>query len=88
MSVRRILEREARVAFSTRAQSRQFRTAKWVVIFIGGLTLWSTPYFWWVVVSAILIALALHGFWRYKTKNWTHPWGGWDDLESSRDKEP
>lgn len=85
MSVLGVIKREARVALSTRAQSVQFRTAKWIVIFIAGLTLWSTPYFWWVLISTFLIALGLHAFWRYKTRNWTQPWGGWDDLDSGRD---
>jgi hypothetical protein len=26
--------------------------------------------------------LTLHFIWRWKTKGWTQPWGGWNDLEA------
>ena len=84
MSVGNAVKREMRVALSKKAQPVWFRIVKWVVIIIVGTLLWRTPYFWWVVLGTLTAAVLLHAFWRWKTKGWTQPWGGWDDLESGR----
>jgi len=42
--------------------------------------LWRTPYFIWWIFGALGLSLTLHFFWRWKTKGWTQPWAGWDDL--------
>jgi hypothetical protein len=84
MTMGTTLKREARVALSLRAQPLWFRILKWV-IFIGlGVVLWRTRYFWWVFGGALCLALTLHLVWRWKTKGWTQPWGGWDDLDAGR----
>ena len=43
MSVGKVLEREARVAFSRRAQPVWFRVLKWVILIGVSVTLWRTP---------------------------------------------
>jgi hypothetical protein len=79
------LRREARVCFSLRAQPLWFRTAKWLVglTFIGACH--DRPWFWPVVAGWTGLALALHFLYRAKTRAWTQPWGGWDDLAAGRD---
>lgn len=48
--------------------------------------LWRTPYFWWWIGGAIGLGLTVHFIWRWKTRGWTQPWGGWNDVDAaSRD---
>jgi hypothetical protein len=77
------LKREMRVAFSRWAQPLWFRLAKWVIIVTLALLFWRHPSFWWWVLGLAALALTLHLIWRWKTKAWTQPWGGWDDVESA-----
>jgi hypothetical protein len=86
MSIRTALKREARVALSTRAQPVWFRILKWLVAIAISALLWRTPQFWWWIGGAAGLSLALHFFWRWRTKGWTQPWGGWNDLEATRDR--
>lgn len=78
-----LIRREVRVATSLRAQPKWFRIVKWVVIITVSVSLWRTPYFWGWLLGGLAIALTLHGFWRWKTRGWTQPWGGWDDMEAA-----
>ena len=80
MSLVELLKKELRVATSLKAQTPWFRIAKWVVILAVGRWMWGHTYFWPVVLGAIAVSVALHLFWRSKTKGWTQPWGGWDDV--------
>jgi hypothetical protein len=84
MTVGRTLKREARVAFSKKAQPVWFRVVKWVVIVVLVVAYWHHPYFWWTVLGVLIVALGLHFVWRWKTKAWTQPWGGWNDLDAGR----
>jgi hypothetical protein len=89
MSAGSILKREARVAFSRRAQPTWFRALKWIVILVAAAFLWRRAHFWWWVVGAFVASLMLHLVWRWKTKGWTQPWGGWNDVATaSRDDGP
>jgi hypothetical protein len=83
MSLRQAMAVELRVAFSRKGQPVWFRVLKWVVFVSLGVYLWSNPYFWGIVVGAFLIGLGGHLVWRRKTRGWTRPWGGWNDLEAS-----
>jgi hypothetical protein len=87
MTIQRTLKREARVALSIRAQPVWFRILKWIVILVGGTWLWRTSYFWPVLTVAAVLAVGLHLMWRWKTRNWTQPWGGWDDIEAGRERD-
>jgi hypothetical protein len=72
-----------RVALSRRAQPLWVRLVKWAAIIILIVMFRGHPDFWWWVLGLVALALTLHFFWRWKTKAWTQPWGGWDDIESA-----
>jgi hypothetical protein len=82
----RTLKREIRVALSTRAQPVWFRLTKWAVLIAMGVWLWSSPYFWWYVGGGLITGIGIHLIWRWKTKRWTQPWLGWNDLDAGRDE--
>ena len=46
--------------------------------------LWPTRWFWPVLLVLLTVGLAVHFFYRWKTRAWTRPWGGWDDLTVGR----
>jgi len=75
------IRRELRVAFSLKAQPLWFRILKWTMAIWISVRLWPTRYFWVWIFGAVGVSLTLHMFWRWKTKRWTQPWGGWNDLE-------
>ena len=84
--MRDVLKREARVAFSKKAQPVWFRITKWTV-FLGV----SFAYlrsggagFWYWLLAATLAGVTVHMIWRWKTQGWSRPWGGWHDLEAGR----
>lgn len=79
------LRREVRVALSRRAQPIWFRVVKWIVAIAVSVWLWRSPYFWWWIGSALALSLTLHFIWRWKTKGWTQPWRGWDDVDAGRE---
>ena len=83
MSLGRTLQREARVALSRTAQSLRFRIVKWILTVAAIAWLWPSPYFWWIAGGAPSVSIGLHLFWRYKTKGWTQPWFGWDDVDTA-----
>jgi hypothetical protein len=72
------------VALSRRAQPIWFRVVKWLIILLAAALWWRKPLFWWWVLGALILSMSLHAFWRWKTKGWTQPWGGWNDLEAGR----
>jgi len=78
------LRREARVAFSLRAQPLWFRILKWIVIIACVAAFHDHTWFWLVLAGCFATALAVHFLYRWKTRAWTRPWGGWDDLEAGR----
>jgi len=77
------LRREARVAFSRRAQPAWFRILKWALVLALGALFWRSPLFWACLLAAFVLSLAAHLFWRSKTRGWTQPWGGWNDVETA-----
>jgi hypothetical protein len=85
MSSHRTLKREVRVAFSPRSQAVWFRLLKWAIAIGASVALWRTPYFWWWIGAAISLGVVVHFIWRWKTKGWTQPWGGWTDVAAARD---
>ena len=84
MTIGSVLKREARVALSKKAQPVWFRVVKWAVIVVLTVKYWRSAYFWWTVLILFVVALLLHLMWRAKTKGWTQPWGGWNDLDAGR----
>lgn len=81
----RTWRREVRVAVSRRAQPIWFRVLKWVIALGLSAVFWRATYFWFWIVGALGSGLAVHLIWRWKTKGWTQPWGGWDDLEAAEE---
>jgi membrane-bound metal-dependent hydrolase YbcI (DUF457 family) len=77
------LKREMRVALSRKAQPLWFRITKWLVIVGLTVAFWREPVYWLCLAAALCVAVALHLLWRYKTKGWTQPWGGWNDVETA-----
>jgi hypothetical protein len=61
-----------------------FRLVKWMAIVAIGVVFWRSVYFWLGLLGALVLGLLLHLFWRWKTKGWTQPWGGWNDLDTGR----
>ena len=84
MSIREIIALELRVALSRTAQPVWFRVLKWIVIVSAVAYYWRAPGFWWWVAGLFGLAVGLHLLWRTKTKRWTQPWGGWNDLAAIR----
>ena len=82
MSTTNVLKREMRVAFSKRAQPIWFRMLKWAIAIGVTAMLWRSEYFWFWILGALALSLTLHFVWRWKTKGWTQPWFGWNDLEA------
>lgn len=79
------LRREARVAFSRRAQPVWFRILKWTCIVVGVALFHDQRWFWWTLASLAAAGTLVHLLYRWKTKTWTRAWGGWNDLEAGRD---
>lgn len=84
MSFIRTLKREVRIATSRKAQPVWFRLLKWVIIVALVARYWQSPTFWMWMVAALAVALVLHLVWRTRTKGWTQPWGGWNDVEAGK----
>jgi hypothetical protein len=74
------IQREVQVAFSPRAQPWWFRLVKWSVFIMATARYRQRPWFPYVASIALVVALSLHFFYRWKTHGWTRPWGGWDDV--------
>jgi hypothetical protein len=79
------LRRELRVAFSRRAQPVWFRIVKWLLVLGVVVALWRSRWFWPVMLGAVALSLGAHLLWRWKTKRWTQPWGGWHDVDAAAD---
>jgi len=77
--------RELRVAFSRRAQPVWFRIVKWTCILTGAALYHDTRWFWWCLAGLAAAGTLVHLLYRSKTRTWTRPWGGWNDLEAARD---
>jgi hypothetical protein len=84
MALREAVALELRVALSRNAQPIWFRALKWAVIVSAAVYFWGAPRFWWWVAGLLAASLGLHALWRTKTKRWTRPWGGWNDLAAAR----
>ena len=81
-----LIQRELRVAFSKKAQPVWFRIVKWVVFIGSAAALWNTNYLGWWILLMTVAGLIVHLLWRYKTKGWTQPWMGWNDVEATHQK--
>ncbi len=78
------IQREGRVAFSPRVQPHWLRVVKWIVFLSLAAALYPTRFFRHWTFGLPLLGLAAHLFYRWQTRGWTRPWGGWDDLAAGR----
>ncbi len=74
------IKRELRVAFSKDAQPVWFRVAKWVIFLAVSRRLYGTRWFRSWISGGVLAGLTVHFVYRWKTRGWTRPWGGWADI--------
>lgn len=74
------IQREFQVAFSPRAQPWWFRLIKWSIIIATTARYRQRWWFQYLASFALICAIALHLFYRWKTQGWTQPWGGWSDV--------
>jgi hypothetical protein len=88
MSAGSQFKREMRVAFSRRAQPVWFRLLKWIVIITLVFRFHGSPWFWWYTAGVLMLCAIAHFIWRWKTKVWTQPWGGWSDVEAAEGLRP
>lgn len=84
-------KRELGVAFSRHTQPAWFRITKWIVFLGGARWLYRRhaqhpDVFWRWVTGVPLAGLLLHSVYRYKTRGWTQPWGGWNDVAAADGK--
>jgi len=82
--MREQIQREVRIGFSPRAQPVWFRVIKWIVILSLAAIFWRKPAYWLCLLAVLLAGLPIHFLYRFETKCWTRPWGGWNDLEAGR----
>jgi hypothetical protein len=75
------VRKELGVAFSLDAQPVWFRIAKWVIFLAVSRRLHGTRWFRVWTLGGALAGLTLHFVYRWKTRGWTRPWGGWADIK-------
>jgi hypothetical protein len=74
------LQRELRVAFSLRTQPLWLRLLKWSVFITITMRYRNRVWFPYGASLALFGGIALHMFYRWKTRGWRQAWGGWSDL--------
>lgn len=85
-SRRESLRRELRVMFSGNRSPTTLRVAKWAVFLGIARRLHGTRWFAAWVLGLPLAGVAVHLLYRRKTRNWTRPWGGWNDVATANRK--
>jgi hypothetical protein len=75
-----MVRRELKVAFSRETQPVWFRIAKWVIFMAVSKRLRGTRWFRVWTFGLVLTGSTLHTIYRWKTRGWTEPWGGWADV--------
>jgi hypothetical protein len=71
------LAREIEVAFSLDTQSIGFRIAKWTVFAAITAAMARAGWLWQWLASILTLSLSVHFLYRWQTRAWTRPWGGW-----------
>jgi len=77
MPLNKTIRRELEVAFSKRSQSHGVRAIKYILLAVLVFFFYRSRLFWIILGSAFILAIAVHLFYRYKTKAWTRSYGGW-----------
>jgi hypothetical protein len=71
------LRRELAVAFAKDSQPVWFRIAKYVLLAVVLYFFWGRRELWIVLGGCLVLALALHFWYRHKTRGWTRSYGLW-----------
>ena len=77
------IKREFEIVFSKHSQPLWFRITKWVVYLGPAYYLYGSKWFWLWMVGWPIIGLTMHFVYRWKTKEWTKSWRGWDSETGS-----
>jgi hypothetical protein len=83
MPLNKAIKRELEVAFSKHAQPVWFRIIKYILLGLLFYFLWGTRLLWIIIGSMLVVGLALHFWYRYKTKGWTESYGMWKHEKNS-----
>jgi chromate transport protein ChrA len=83
MRLPEVIRREIRVACSTRVQSSRVRILKWTIFVIATAVFYRSRTYWYAVLAIFFAGLLVHLLYRTKTKAWSQPWGGWNDVETA-----
>jgi len=75
---KKIVRKEAEVAFSKNTQPVGFRIIKYVLLSILVYFTCTKPFFWWMISALFGLSLVIHFYYRYKTKGWTRSFGMWN----------
>lgn len=73
--------REFEVMFSKETQPIWFRITKWVLYGALAYLLRGKKWFWGWVLGVPVIGMAMHLFYRWKTRGWKESWGGYKPNE-------
>ncbi len=82
MTIKEFIAREKYVAIH--AQTLRFRIVKYLILasIAGGIYVWKGGRaVWTVFLFLFIIAIAMHFFFRWKTKAWTESWGLYKKLD-------
>jgi hypothetical protein len=79
-----LVKRELYVAFSKDVQPHWFRLLKWALFLGVSAKLYRTKWFRVWLGGLSFAAFTVHFTYRWKTKDWTQAWGGWNDLAAPR----
>jgi hypothetical protein len=77
------IRREIRVACSRRVQSSRVRILKWTMFVIVTAVFYQSRTYWLIVLAVLVACLLVHMLYRIKTKAWSQPWGGWNDVQTA-----
>ena len=83
MALPEVIRREIRVACSRRVQSSRVRILKWTVFAMTTALFYRSRTYWYAVLVILVACLLVHLLYRIKTKAWSQPWGGWNDIETA-----
>jgi hypothetical protein len=82
------IRRELGVMFPRRHQPMPLRVAKWAVVLAVARRLYGTRWFRAWAFGLPTMGLGARFFYRYVTRGWTEPWGGWNEVDAVRPRIP
>ncbi|MEQ1587129.1 MAG: hypothetical protein ABL895_14675 [Cyclobacteriaceae bacterium] len=85
MSVNKIVKRELEVAFSKQSQPVWFRILKYILLGFLVYFFWGSQTLWIILLILFVVAMAMHFWYRYKTKGWTKSYGMWKYDKANQD---